>query len=59
MLRYSHPEQARTLSREAERELQERWQLYQRLAAPPPNHGGIPSDASAAAGSSSQEASTP
>ncbi len=35
MLRYSHPEQARALSREAERELQERWQLYQRLAAPP------------------------
>jgi len=42
MLRYSHPEQARTLSREAEQELQERWQLYQRLAAPPAQEGSTP-----------------
>ncbi|MFZ9950980.1 MAG: pyruvate:ferredoxin (flavodoxin) oxidoreductase [Vulcanococcus sp.] len=47
MLRYSHPEQARALSREAEQELQERWQLYQRLAAPP------------AAAGDAQEASAP
>jgi pyruvate-ferredoxin/flavodoxin oxidoreductase len=32
MLRYSHPEQARTLTRQAEQELQQRWDLYQRLA---------------------------
>ena len=35
MLRYSHPEQARALSREAETEQRERWDLYQRLAAAP------------------------
>jgi pyruvate-ferredoxin/flavodoxin oxidoreductase len=34
MLRYSHPEQARALSDEAQRELQQRWELYQRLAQP-------------------------
>jgi pyruvate-ferredoxin/flavodoxin oxidoreductase len=34
MLRYSHPEQARALTQEAQRELKERWQLYQRLAQP-------------------------
>jgi pyruvate-ferredoxin/flavodoxin oxidoreductase len=34
MLRYSHPEQARVLTQEAQRELKERWQLYQRLAQP-------------------------
>jgi pyruvate-ferredoxin/flavodoxin oxidoreductase len=32
MLRHSHPEQARTLTRQAEQELQQRWDLYQRLA---------------------------
>ena len=36
MLGYSQPERARELSREAQQELEERWQLYQRLAAPPP-----------------------
>ena len=36
LLGYSHPEQARTLSREAEQELQQRWRLYQRLAEPEP-----------------------
>jgi pyruvate-ferredoxin/flavodoxin oxidoreductase len=35
MLRYSHPEQARALCREAEAEQRERWDLYQRLAAAP------------------------
>ena len=34
MLHYSHPEQARALSDEAQRELQQRWELYQRLAQP-------------------------
>ena len=34
MLRYSHPEQARALTQEAQRELKERWQRYQRLAQP-------------------------
>ncbi|MEY3963788.1 MAG: pyruvate:ferredoxin (flavodoxin) oxidoreductase, partial [Cyanobacteriota bacterium] len=34
MLRYSHPEQARALTQEAQRELEERWQRYQRLAQP-------------------------
>ena len=32
MLRYSHPEQAKTLAEEAQRELQQRWRLYQTLA---------------------------
>ena len=32
MLRYSDPEQARTLTRQAEQELKQRWDLYQRLA---------------------------
>jgi pyruvate-ferredoxin/flavodoxin oxidoreductase len=36
MLRYSHPEQARALSDEAQRDLQQRWRLYQRLSAPEP-----------------------
>jgi pyruvate-ferredoxin/flavodoxin oxidoreductase len=36
MLRYSHPEQARALGEEAQRELQQRWRLYQRLSAPEP-----------------------
>jgi pyruvate-ferredoxin/flavodoxin oxidoreductase len=36
MLRYSHPEQARTLTNEAQQEVHRRWQLYQRLAAPEP-----------------------
>jgi pyruvate-ferredoxin/flavodoxin oxidoreductase len=35
-LHTSDPEQATALCREAEQDLQERWQLYQRLAAPPP-----------------------
>ena len=63
MLRYSHPEQARTLSREAERELQERWQLYQRLAAPPPSATGTPTSTPISVetptGSGPQEASAP
>jgi pyruvate-ferredoxin/flavodoxin oxidoreductase len=42
MLRYSHPDQARALSREAEAELRERWELYQRLAAPPAPAGRPP-----------------
>jgi pyruvate-ferredoxin/flavodoxin oxidoreductase len=32
MLRYSHPEQAKQLTRQAQEELQQRWELYQRLA---------------------------
>ena len=32
MLRYSDPEQARMLTRQAEQELKQRWDLYQRLA---------------------------
>ena len=32
MLRYSDPEQARTLTRQAEQELKQRWDRYQRLA---------------------------
>ena len=36
MLRYSHPEQARALGDEAQRDLQQRWRLYQRLSAPEP-----------------------
>ena len=34
MLRYSHPEQAKQLTRQAQEELQQRWELYQRLAQP-------------------------
>ena len=34
MLRYSHPEQAQQLTRQAQEELQQRWELYQRLAQP-------------------------
>lgn len=33
MLRYSHPEQARQLAREAQVEAQQRWEGYQRLAS--------------------------
>jgi pyruvate-ferredoxin/flavodoxin oxidoreductase len=36
MLHYSHPEQARALGDEAQRDLQQRWRLYQRLSAPEP-----------------------
>jgi pyruvate-ferredoxin/flavodoxin oxidoreductase len=36
MLRYSHPEQARALGDEAQRDLQQRWRLYQRLSTPEP-----------------------
>jgi len=36
LLAYSQPERARELCREAQQELEERWQLYRRLAAPPP-----------------------
>ena len=36
MLRYSHPEQARALTREAQQELDHRWDLYQRLAGEGP-----------------------
>jgi pyruvate-ferredoxin/flavodoxin oxidoreductase len=32
-LHASNPEQARLLTEEAQRELQQRWELYQRLAA--------------------------
>jgi pyruvate-ferredoxin/flavodoxin oxidoreductase len=49
MLRYSHPEQARALSREAEAEQRERWDLYQRLAAAPtanPASGQAPEEPS-------------
>ena len=35
MLRYSHPEQAQQLTRQAQEELQQRWELYQRLASTP------------------------
>jgi pyruvate-ferredoxin/flavodoxin oxidoreductase len=35
LLRYSQPEQARRLSREAQQEQRQRWELYQRLAQPP------------------------
>jgi pyruvate-ferredoxin/flavodoxin oxidoreductase len=34
MLRYSHPEQARALTNEAQEEVQLRWERYQRLAQP-------------------------
>jgi pyruvate-ferredoxin/flavodoxin oxidoreductase len=34
MLRYSHPEQARALTREAQEEVRLRWERYQRLAQP-------------------------
>ena len=34
MLRYSHPEQARALTREAQEEVRLRWERYQRLAHP-------------------------
>jgi pyruvate-ferredoxin/flavodoxin oxidoreductase len=34
MLRYSHPEQASALTREAQEEVRLRWQRYQRLAQP-------------------------
>jgi pyruvate-ferredoxin/flavodoxin oxidoreductase len=36
MLRYSHPEQARALAKEAQHDLDHRWDLYQRLAGEGP-----------------------
>jgi pyruvate-ferredoxin/flavodoxin oxidoreductase len=45
MLRYSHPDQARSLTRLAQGDVDERWAHYQRLAAPlapPANPGPSP-----------------
>ncbi len=39
MLRYSHPDQARSLTKQAQGELNERFALYQRLASTPPAPG--------------------
>jgi len=39
MLQYSHPEQARSLTKQAQGELNERFALYQRLATTPPAPG--------------------
>jgi pyruvate-ferredoxin/flavodoxin oxidoreductase len=36
MLRYSHPEQARALAKEAQHDHDHRWDLYQRLAGEGP-----------------------
>jgi pyruvate-ferredoxin/flavodoxin oxidoreductase len=34
MLRYSNPEQAQLLTRQAQQDVQQRWELYQHLAQP-------------------------
>jgi pyruvate-ferredoxin/flavodoxin oxidoreductase len=39
MLQYSHPDQARSLTKQAQGELNERFALYQRLASTPPAPG--------------------
>ena len=39
MLQYSHPDQARSLTKQAQGELNERFALYQRLASTPPATG--------------------
>ena len=42
MLQYSHPDQARSLTKQAQGELNERFALYQRLASTPPATGRCP-----------------